>query len=221
MTRQAAETALEILSVLKANFHVPDPLDVVDDPFKVLVRTIISQSTAEANTRKAYRNLSTKLPITPESLAKTNVQEIEDALRVAGLYRNKSRVLKKVAQLVLERFNGTLDFIYTSQLGDAREKLMNLPGVGPKTTDIVLLFSGKRSTLPIDTHVNRVSKRLGLVLENADYEKVRARLQELYPPEEYFNVHMLLIALGRTYCKALKPRHDLCPVKELCPSSGF
>jgi endonuclease-3 len=221
MTKEDKERASEILSILKANFDVPDLSGIAADPFKVLVRTIISQSTAEANTRQAYHNLSTKLLITPEGLAKANLHEIEDALRVAGLYRNKSKVLKRVAELIQERFNGSLDFIYTSQLSSAREKLMGLPGVGPKTADIVLLFSGKRPTLPVDTHVNRVSKRLGLVLEKADYEHVRLRLQELYPPKEYFNVHMLLIALGRACCKALKPNHALCPVKELCPSSGF
>jgi endonuclease-3 len=221
MAKKDTERSSEILSILKANFRVPDLSDIAADSFKVLVRTVISQSTAEANTRQAYHNLSTKLLITPEGLAKANLHEIEDALRVAGLYRNKSKVLKRVAELILERFNGSIDFIYNSQLSSAREKLMSLPGVGPKTADIVLLFSGKRPTLPVDTHVNRVSKRLRLASERTDYEQVRLRLQELYPPEEYFNVHMLLIALGRTYCKALKPNHALCPVKELCPSSGF
>jgi endonuclease-3 len=221
MAKKGKERASEILSVLKVNFDVPDLSDIAADPFKVLVRAIISQSTAEANTRQAYHNLSTKLPITPEGLAKANLQEIEDALHAAGLYRNKSKVLKRVAEIIQERFNGSLDFIHTSQLNSAREKLIDLPGVGPKTADIVLLFSGKRPTLPVDTHVNRVSKRLGLVPEKADYEHVRLCLQELYLPKEYFSVHMLLIALGRTYCKALKPNHGLCPVKELCPLSGF
>jgi endonuclease-3 len=221
MIKEDTERALAILNMLKANFRVPDISGIAADPFKVLVRTIISQSTAEANTQKAYHNLSTRLLITPEGLAKADEHEIEDALRVAGLYRNKSKVLKRVAELIQERFNGSLDFIYASHLSTAREKLMSLPGVGPKTADIVLLFSGERPTLPVDTHVNRVSKRLGLVPDKADYEQVRVRLQELYPPDEYFGVHMLLISLGRKYCKALKPNHDLCPVKELCPSSGF
>jgi len=190
-----------------------------NDPFKVLVRTIINQSTAEANTKRAYQNLSRKFTINPVALAEANVAEIEDALRVAGLYRNKAKVLKRVAELVLERFNGSLSFVHTSSIEDARKELMSLPGVGPKTADVVLLFSAQRSTLPVDTHVNRVSKRLKLASSSGDYETVRESLQKLYPAEEYFHVHMLFIALGRKYCKALKPIHSMCPIRELCPSA--
>jgi endonuclease-3 len=215
------ERAKKILKILQTQFSILQLTDIASDPFKVLVRTIISQSTAEANTRRAYQNLSQKTPITPEALANANVKEIEEALKVAGLYRNKSKVLKKVAKLVLEEFNGSLNFIYTLFLEDARKKLISLPGVGPKTADIVLLFSARRPTLPVDTHVNRVSKRLMLVPVNGSYEIVRESLQKLYPAGEYFKVHMLFIALGRKYCKALKPLHSACPVRELCPSSNI
>jgi endonuclease-3 len=220
MTSENIERAAEILRILKLNFGVPEPWDITSDPFKVLVRTIISQSTAEANTRKAYHNLSQKISINPTSLAEARVTEIEDALKVAGLYRNKSKIIKRVAKLVLEKFSGSLDFIYTSSMEDAREELMSLPGVGPKTADIVLLFSAGKTTLPIDTHVNRVSKRLMLVPSGSNYETVRETLQKLYSAEEYFKVHMLYIALGRKYCKALKPLHSACPVREICPSAG-
>jgi endonuclease-3 len=215
------ERAKQILSILQTQFSVPHLTDIVSDPFKVLVRTIISQSTAEANTRRAYQNLSRKMPITPAALAEVDVTEIEDALRVAGLYRNKSKILKKVAELVLTKFDGSLDFVYELSMEDARTKLMSLPGVGPKTADIVLLFSAGKPTLPVDTHVNRVSKRLMLVPLNGSYETVRENLQKLYPDKEYFKVHMLFIALGRKYCKALKPLHSACPVRELCPSSNI
>jgi endonuclease-3 len=219
MTSNNAERANEILQILKQNFESPEPWSVAGDPFKVLVRTVISQSTAEANTRRAYQSLSLKMSISPKSLAETEVTEIEDALRSAGLYRNKSRNLKKVADLILERFNGFLGFIFTSPMEEARTKLMSLPGVGPKTADIVLLFSAGKPTLPVDTHVNRVSKRLKLVPQNGGYETVRETLQRLYLSKEYFNVHMLFIALGRKYCKALKPLHSNCPVRDLCPSA--
>lgn len=204
---------------MELRFKIPKLSDITDDPFKVLVRTIISQSTAEVNTRRAYENLSRKMPLTPESLAEADVKEIEDALLVAGLYRNKSRIIKKVAQTILREFNGSLDFIYSKPLEEARERLLSLPGVGPKTADIILLFCAKRPVLPVDTHVNRVSKRLGLVPLKAGYEKIREGLQALYPPEKYFKVHMLFIALGRRICKAGRPRHAECPVSHLCPST--
>ncbi|MEM2111113.1 MAG: endonuclease III [Candidatus Bathyarchaeia archaeon] len=212
------ERAREILRILKNNFSTPDLSNLVSDPFKILVRTIISQSTAEVNTIRAYENLARTLSITSRGLAKADIADIEDALKVAGLHRNKSRMIKECSRLILERFNGSLDFIYNLSLDEAREKLMSLPGVGPKTADIVLLFCAYRPTLPVDTHVNRVSKRLGLVSSNADYESVRSTLQALYPPGEFFKVHMLFIALGRRICKALSPLCASCPVNKLCPS---
>jgi len=210
--------AKRILEALELRFEVPKLSEIADDPFKILVRTIISQSTAEVNTRRAYENLSKKTLLTPERLAKADTKEIEDALFVAGLYRNKSRIIKKVSQLILQELNGSLDFIYSKPLKEAREKLLSLPGVGPKTADIILLFCAKRPVLPIDTHVNRVSKRLGLVPMEANYERIREILQALYSPEEYFKVHMLFISLGREICKAGKPKHNECPVNHLCPS---
>jgi len=208
-----------ILEALKSRFGVPKPFWIAEDPFKVLVRTIISQSTAETNTRRAYNNLSRKMLLTPKSLAEANVKEIKEALFVAGLYRNKARVIKNLSQIIIRELNGSLDFIYSTPLEEAREKLLGLPGVGPKTADIVLLFCAKRPVLPVDTHVNRISKRLGLIPPKASYEKVRRGLQSLYPPEEYFNVHMLFISLGRKICKAKKPKHYECPVNHLCPST--
>jgi len=219
MQNEETERARRILGKLKENFAVPQLSSIETDLFKVLIRTIISQSTAEINTRRAYQNLSARLSITLGALAKADVEEIEEALKVAGLYRNKSRVIKKVSSLILERFNGSLDFVYSLPLDESREKLMSLPGVGPKTADIVLLFCGKRPVLPVDTHVDRVSKRLGLVPSKASYEETRKSLQEMYNSKEYFEVHMLFIALGRKYCKAIKPLHAICPVVGLCPSA--
>lgn len=213
--------AKAILEILKRTFTIPNHSDIRGDPFKVLIRTIISQSTAEINTRKAFEKLLAKIqPFTPARLAETDIKEIEEALRVAGLYRNKATVIKRVSSIILEEFNGNLDFIYSLPLNEARKKLLRLPGVGPKTADVLLLFCAKRPVLPIDTHVNRVSKRLGLVPVNKKkYDEIRSRLEGLYIPEDYLAVHMLFIALGRTFCKALKPLCSMCPLAELCPSS--
>ena len=213
------ERAEEILRILRENFSVPKLSDIVGDPFKVLIRTVISQSTAEVNTRRAYRNLSERIQINPKSLAEADIEVIEEALRVAGLYRNKSRIMKELSSRILEEFNGSLDFIYSLPLDEARSILMSLPGVGHKTADIVLLFCAKKPTLPVDTHVFRVSKRLGLAPKDADYEGVRVSLQSLYEPEDYFDVHMLLISLGRRYCRARNPLCGACPVNRLCPSA--
>jgi endonuclease-3 len=188
----------------------------------VLVRTIISQSTAEVNTERAFKRLLSKInPLTPNNIVKANIEEIEEALKVAGLYRNKSFILKKVSSIILEEFNGSLNFIYSLPLNEARERLLSLPGVGPKTADIVLLFCAGKPVLPLDTHVQRVSKRLGLVpVDEGRYDAIRLRLESLYRPADYFSVHLLFIALGRNFCRAVKPLCPRCPIKDLCPSAG-
>ena len=208
-----------ILKILESKFKIPSVSEVADDPFRTLVRTIISQSTADVNTRRAYMNLSRMVELTPKGLAEADINEIEKALFTAGLYRNKSRILKKLAKTIIQDFGGSLDFIYSEPLEDARRKLMSLPGVGPKTADIILLFCANRPVLPVDTHVNRVSKRLGFAPPDAGYEEVRMALQSLYPPQDYFKVHMLFISLGRSFCRARRPMHEECPVNNLCPSA--
>jgi endonuclease-3 len=105
-------------------------------------------------------------------------------------------------------------------LEEARKALTEMPGVGPKTADVVLLFSAQKPTIPVDTHVNRVSKRLGIAPENGDYETVRLSLQKLFPERDYLAVHQLLIGFGRQFCKAQKPLCTDCPINCYCPTKG-
>ncbi|MEM1589484.1 MAG: endonuclease III [Candidatus Bathyarchaeia archaeon] len=212
------ERAQKILERLRESFTLPRWISSRHDPFETLVITIISQNTSDRNTEKAFQNLSRKFPITPQALASAGTAEIEECLRVAGLYRNKAKVIKEVARIILEKFGGNLKTVLTLPFEDARRTLLELPGVGPKTADVLLLFSAGQPTLPVDTHVKRVSKRLGLAPAKGDYEDVRCSLQLLYKPEDYAAVHILLILLGRKYCKARNPNCGPCPVNVLCPS---
>jgi len=214
----AKNRAAEILRILEESFPLPQWVHSTKDPFKTLIITVISQNTNDRNTARAFENLSKRFSITPDALAKASVKEIEDAIRVAGLYRNKSKVIRELSRVILEEFNGSLDFIYSMPLEEARKMLLRIPGVGPKTADVVLLFCAEKPTVPVDTHVNRVSKRLGLAPPNANYDGVRLTLQSLFPSEEYFPVHILLILLGRKCCKARKTLCKPCPVNMLCPS---
>jgi endonuclease-3 len=214
----AKNRAAEILQILKDNFSIPRWASSTRDPFQTLIITVLSQATADKNTARAFESLSGRFSITPEALAKASVEEIEKAIRVGGLYRNKSKVIKAISRMILEKFNGSLDFIHSLPLEEARKILLSIPGVGPKTADVVLLFCAGKATIPIDTHVNRVSKRLVLVPPKADYEEARQALEALYSPDDYLPVHLLLISLGRKYCKARKPLCEPCPVNALCPS---
>jgi len=215
MTEIRAE---KILQTLRKTFTTPKWVFSPKDPFKTLIVTIISQNTADRNTAKAFENLSKQFKITPEVLANAETSQIEECLKVAGLYRNKAKTIKQISKIILEKFHGTLKPILSLPFEEARKTLLQLSGVGPKTADVVLLFSSQNPTIPVDTHVNRVAKRLGLVPANGDYETVRKSLQTLYNPEDYLAVHVLLILLGRKYCKARNPLCKQCPVGALCPS---
>jgi endonuclease-3 len=208
----------EILRILRDNFSIPSWANSKNDPFRTLILTVLSQATADRNSMRAFRNLQRKFSITPETLSKAEIADVENAIKVGGLYRNKARVIKTISHMILKQHEGSMDFIYSLPFEDARKILLALPGVGPKTADIVLLFCARKPTIPVDTHVNRVSKRLGLVLAKADYERVRSALESLYSPEEYLDVHLLLISHGRRFCKARKPLCTICPVNALCPS---
>ena len=191
------------------------------DPFETLVETIISQNTADRNTARAFEALSKRFEIKPEVLAEAQTSEIEQCLKVAGLYKNKAKSIKQVSKIILEEFHGTLEPILSLPFEDARKTLLQFPSVGPKTADVVLLFAAKQPTIPVDTHVNRVAKRLGFAPENADYEIVRKSLQSLYNPRDYLAVHLLLIAHGRKFCKARRPQCSECPLNMHCPSKGL
>ena len=215
MQKRRAE---EILRILRDNFSVPSWASSNRDPFRTLILTVLSQATADRNSARAFRNLSRRFTITPETLSRAEIEEVENAIKVGGLYRNKARVIKAISRTILEQHEGSLDFIYSLPFEDARKTLLALPGVGPKTADIVLLFCARKPAIPVDTHVNRVSKRLGLVPAKADYEGVRRALESLYSPEDYLNVHLLFISHGRKFCKARKPLCKICPINALCPS---
>jgi endonuclease-3 len=215
MTERRAE---EILEIMRRTFTMPKWPSPKRDLFKTLIVTIISQNTADRNTTRAFENLSKHFRITPEALANARTDQIEDCLKPAGLYRTKAKTIKLVSKIMLEKHHGNLEFILSMSFEDARKALMDFPGVGPKTADVVLLFSAEKSTIPVDTHVERTSKRLGLASANGDYETVRKSLQSLYDPKDYLTVHVLLISHGRKYCTARNPLCKQCPVNALCPS---
>lgn len=213
--------AVTVLQILRRNFTMPKWTEAKRDPFETLIVTIISQNTADRNTARAFERLSKRFEIKPEALAKAENSQIEETLRVAGLYRNKAKTIKRISTIILEKFHGSLQPILSLPLKEARKTLMALPGIGPKTADVVLLFSAKQPTIPVDTHVNRVAKRLGFAPANEDYDAVRTSIQSLYNPRDYLAVHVLLIAHGRRYCKARRPLCEQCPVNMHCPSRGL
>lgn len=189
------------------------------DPFESLVATIISQNTSEKNSFQAWGNLKSKLSIDPYTLAKTDPKIIAELIRPAGLQEQKAKAIVAAAKFIVEKFNGDMKKILELPVEEARRILVeNIPGVGWKTADVVLSMFGK-PTIAVDTHISRVSVRLGFT-KTRRYEDVRRKLMELYDPREYHKIHLLLILLGRRYCKARKPLCNQCPIRNLCPSAS-
>ena len=216
----AEKRAVIVLQILRQTLALPKMLKSKHDPFETLVVTIISQNTADRNTERAFENLSKRFEISPEALAKAPLNQIEEAIKTAGLYKSKAKTIKQAANGILEKYHGSLQPILSLPLEQARETLMQFQGVGPKTADVVLLFSANQPTIPVDTHVNRVAKRLGFAPEKGNYEAVRRSLQALFDPADYLVVHLLFIAHGRKTCKAPRPLCKQCPVNTYCPSNG-
>lgn len=209
--------AKQVLKILKKTYELPKWKRSAD-PFRTLVRTIISQNTNDTNAERAYESLRRKFTISPRQLSELKLSQIEKVLKPGGLYRNKAKTIKKASQIIRDQFNGSLETILALPLEDARQELLKLPGVGPKTTDVVLLFSAGKPTIPVDTHVERVSKRLGIAPAHANYESIRSSLESVYSSEDFLAVHLLLIQHGRRFCQARNPLCLECPVSRLCPS---
>lgn len=188
------------------------------DAFHLLVATILSQNTNWRNVERALNNLEAHASVTPEALLELGPKVLEQLIRPAGLHRVKAVKLVEASKFIKERLQGGLDDALKLPLEDARRILMEIPGVGPKTADVLLAFAAGRGVLPVDTHIDRVSKRLGLVRKGAGYEEVKARLEALIPASERRWMHLALIEFGREVCRALRPRCRECPVNRLCPS---
>jgi endonuclease-3 len=210
----------EILKILKLTVAVPSLVKEKSDPFETLIITIISQNTADKNTDTAFTRLKHRFQITPKTLAEANATQIEECIKPAGLYKNKTCTIQTVSKTIHEKYNDSLATILSLPLEEARKTLTDMPGVGPKTADVVLLFSAQKPTIPVDTHVNRVSKRLGIAPKIGDYEAVRLNLQKLFAENDYLFAHQLLIGHGRQFCKAQKPLCNSCPINSYCETKG-
>jgi endonuclease-3 len=190
-----------------------------ESPFETLIHTILSQNTNDRNSDTAMGKLRKRYRITPRVLSKVRVRELIPLVRSAGLYTSKAPRIREVSRIVKEQYGGRLAPILNLPYAEAKEKLMAMPGVGPKTADILLAFVAKNPVIPVDTHIARVTKRLGIAPANANYEKTRTSLEALIPPKDRLKLHLSVIAFGREICKAPKPRCAMCPVSESCPSS--
>lgn len=189
-----------------------DPLAPLDE----LVSTILSQNTNDRNRDLAFDSLRAALP-TWEEVRDADPAVVIRAIRTAGLANQKGpRIQAVLRQITAERGSLNLDFLKDMPAEEALNWLMRFKGVGPKTAAIVLVFSLGKPAFPVDTHIYRVSGRLGLRPEKMSVEDAHPHLASLFAPETYGPAHLNLIRLGREICLARKPNCPACPVSSLC-----
>ncbi len=187
------------------------------DPLSELILTVLSQNTADTNSGRAFVQLMRRYR-SWDAIADAPLDEVIATIQPGGLAPQKSPRIQAILRAVRERTpEWDLGFLETMPLEEARAWLRALPGVGPKTVACVLLFALGRPALPVDTHVERVSKRLGLIAEKATAGQAHALLEAIVDPADYYPFHMLLIKHGRRTCAARRPACERCPLVE-CPS---
>ena len=212
---ETSRLAGEVHARLLAYYEQPtwrNPLPPVDE----LISTILSQNTNDLNRDRAFQSLRKKFP-TWESVRDGKPEAVVDAIRMAGLANQKGpRIQQVLREISRERGSLGMDFLKDMPLEEARAWLMKFKGVGPKTAAIVLLFSLGRPAFPVDTHIYRVTGRIGLRPEKMTVEDTHTHLEKLFPPETYYAAHLNIIRLGREICSARKPACERCPLREIC-----
>ena len=190
-------------------------------PMFELVLTLLSQNTSDRNSGQAMHRLLERFP-TWDDVLTARQPDVEDAIRVGGLAPTKSRRMQELLAEVHARCpDWDLGILRTLPLDEAKTWLTSLPGVGPKTAACVLLFALERPALPVDTHVERVAKRLGMVPAKMPADRAHAALEGILAPDEVYGFHVDLIQHGRRTCHARGPLCEACPLEERCPKVGL
>jgi endonuclease-3 len=178
------------------------------DPYRVLISTILSHRTKDENTHRAANDLFEVFP-TPESLASADVREVERLIRPAGFYRVKANNIKRVASILVSDHNG--------EVPDDVDSLLELPAVGRKTANCVLVYAFGTPAIPVDTHVHRISNRLGLV-ETKSPDQTEKALSKTVPERHWIRLNELLVRFGQDVCRPISPFCYSCDLADACDS---
>lgn len=178
-----------------------------NEPFSALISTVMSQRTRGDVTCSSARRLFERFP-TPEEMVKADVSEIESLIREVGFYRVKAGRIKEISRILLEKYDG--------RVPDTMEALLELPGVGRKTANCVLADAFLKDALAVDTHVHRISNRLGLIVTKTP-EETETELKKIFPKNYWRHINLLLVKLGQKICRPISPRCETCTLNDMCP----
>ncbi len=202
-----SEILNKIEEQIEGEAHLDELARKKQDPFKILISTILSARTRDANTRIATEKLFAKFS-TPKTIAEANLDEIELLIKSSGFYKVKAARIKDVSRILVEKYNSNVPDIY--------EELMSLPGVGSKTANCVLVYAYKVPAIPVDTHVHRISNRLGWVKTKTPL-KTEIALKNTIPKELWLKLNRLFVRFGQQICVSIKPKCESCSINNICP----
>lgn len=202
------EKARIICKFLKKKYskHLLDIKNWHENAFQLLIATILSQRTRDENTEKASKQLF-KVARTPKAILKLKNKKLQELIKPSGFYRQKAKNIKKVCKILLEKHKG--------KVPSSRAKLLELPGVGYKTSSVILCYGFGKKTIPIDTHVAVCSRRLGLT-KHKEPEKIRKDLETIVPENCKRIINLGFVNFGKEVCLTRKPRCDICELKKIC-----
>lgn len=214
-TQEHRQRLIQVRDILRNTFGTPTwhlELPAVDE----LVCTILSQNTNDINRDKAFQALKARYP-SWEAVRDADPGELEYVIRIAGLANQKGpNIQAALRDITAERGEIDLDWLRGTDAETARKWLVGLRGVGPKTAAIVMVFALGMPAFPVDTHVYRVTGRIGLRPAELDITKTHAYMENIADPADYGTLHLNLIDLGREICQARKPKCPICPIRHLC-----
>jgi endonuclease-3 len=198
---------LDIISeTIKGEAHLDLLARKKQDPFKILISTILSARTKDSNTEEATKTLFAKYN-TPELIANAKVEELEKLIYKSGFYKVKALRIKEVSQIIKNIYDGIVP--------DDFEALNSLPGVGAKTANCVLVYAFKIPAIPVDTHVHRIPNRLGWIKTKRP-EETEKKLKMIIPKDQWIRVNRLFVRFGQEICLPIRPKCDLCPLNTVC-----
>jgi len=200
----------KILKTLEKQYPMPNFSR--EKPYEALIGTVLSQRTLDQTTDRVSQALF-KAADSPKALVKMTERQIARIIRPINFYKTKAKRLKQIANIIVKEYGG--------RIPRTREELMSLPGVGPKTADAVLSFSYGKQVIPIDTHVQVVSERIGISDEKDDYNKIQAKLNALVPERKRDSVNYLLVEHGKKICRKHLPKCGACVINKFCRYYNF
>lgn len=199
---------IKIVEELNNVFEIRVFLD--HDPYRVLVRTILSQRTRDENTDQATNNLFSKYNDIYE-VVEAPTDDVQELIKPAGFYRVKAGRIQEVSQILIDEYGG--------EVPDTLEELVKLPGVGRKTANCVLVFAFELPAIPVDTHVHRISNRMGLVNTKTP-DETEIELSKIAPKDLWIKLNDLMVQFGQNICKPTSPQCEMCSVNYLCDYDG-